>query len=181
MIKKILIAGFGGQGILFAGKALAHASMLLDMEVSWFPSYGPEARGGTSYCSVIVSDAPIGSPIVSNPDILICMNGPSLDKFEGSAAPGGLIMTDNSLITRSVTRGDVKAVEIPATRLADENGLRGLANMVMIGRLLAETDLFEFGFFKGTVEDVVSEGKKNLVEANVRALEIGHEWKGVFA
>ena len=128
----ILIAGFGGQGVLFAGKFLAYKGILEDKNVSWLPSYGPEMRGGTANCSIIISENAVGSPIVSNPDILIAMNLPSLDKYEDAVAPGGQIYVDSSLIDRKVKRSDVEAFYVPATKLADENGLSSLANMIIM-------------------------------------------------
>ena len=135
---KILIAGFGGQGILFAGKALAFTGLKVGLEVSWLPSYGPEMRGGTASCSVIVSDGQVGSPIVSNPDVLIAMNLPSLDKYESTVKAGGIIVLDSSLIERKVERSDVKAVYVPATKLASDNGIPTLANMIIVGKVLKE-------------------------------------------
>ena len=143
MNKQILIAGFGGQGILFSGKFLAYEGLLEEKEVSWLPSYGPEMRGGTANCSIILSDEPIGSPIVLNPDILIAMNLPSLDKYENETASGGQIFVDSSLIDKKVERDDVEVYYIPATRLASEEGLNGLANMIMIGHFIKKTDLWQ--------------------------------------
>ena len=136
MTNQILLAGFGGQGILFSGKFLAYDGLLEEREVSWLPSYGPEMRGGTCNCSVILSDTKIGSPIVANPDILIAMNLPSLDRFESAAVPGAKIFVDSSLIDRKVARSDVEAYYIPATRIASDEGLSGLANMIMIGLMI---------------------------------------------
>ncbi len=130
MTHEILLAGFGGQGILFAGKFLAYDGLLEDREVSWLPSYGPEMRGGTCNCSVILSDTKIGSPIVSDPNVLVALNLPSLDKFESTAVPGAKIFVDSSLIDRKVERSDVEAYYIPATKLASDEGLTGLANMI---------------------------------------------------
>ena len=116
-----LFAGFGGQGILFSGKFLAYKGLTEDKQVSWLPSYGPEMRGGTASCSVIVSDTPVGSPIVSNPDVLIAMNLPSLDKYEDSVVSGGKIFVDSTLVERKVKRTDVEVYYIPATKLASDN------------------------------------------------------------
>ena len=120
----ILLAGFGGQGILFSGKLLVYSGLLDGKEVSWLPSYGPEMRGGTGNCSVVISDESIGSPLVTAPDVLIAMNLPSLDKFEDSVVPGGTILLDSSLIDRKVTRKDVKVCYVDASRLAEENGMK---------------------------------------------------------
>ena len=134
--KQFLFSGFGGQGILFAGKFLAYKGLLDGKQVSWLPSYGPEMRGGTASCSVILSDDAVGSPIVSAPDVLVAMNLPSLDKYESTVVPGGLILADSTLIERKVERDDVKVVYIPATRMAGENGISSLANMIIVGKML---------------------------------------------
>ena len=115
---RILIAGFGGQGVLFAGKFLAYKGLCEGRQLSWLPSYGPEMRGGTANCNVVLSDEPIGSPIVTSPDILIAMNLPSLDKFEDAVVPGGAIFVDSTLIERKVKRDDVRVFYIPATQMA---------------------------------------------------------------
>ena len=116
----LLFAGFGGQGILFSGKFLAYKGLIEDRQVSWLPSYGPEMRGGTANCSVILSDEPVGSPIVGNPDVLIAMNLPSLDKYEDAVVPGGKIFVDSTLIGRQVRRTDVTTYYIPATQMASD-------------------------------------------------------------
>ena len=115
----ILLAGFGGQGILFTGKVIAYSGLMEGKEVSWLPSYGPEMRGGTANCSVCLSDAAIGSPLVTNPDVLVAMNLPSLDKFENDVVPGGIIIVDSSIIKKKVERTDVKTIYIPASNIAE--------------------------------------------------------------
>ncbi|MBQ5890848.1 MAG: 2-oxoacid:acceptor oxidoreductase family protein, partial [Clostridia bacterium] len=137
-----LFAGFGGQGILFSGKLLAYKGLTDGKNVSWLPSYGPEMRGGTASCSVIISDDAVGSPIVSKPDVLIAMNLPSLDKYEDTVVSGGMIFVDSSLIERKVKRDDVKVFYIPATKLASDNGIAKLANIILMGKVLAETNGF---------------------------------------
>ena len=139
MTKQFLIAGFGGQGLLFAGKFLVYKGMLEGKEVSWLPSYGPEMRGGTANCSIILSDAQVGSPIVSKPDILVAMNLPSLDKYEKEAKPGASIFVDTSLISRKVERDDVNVYYIPATQMSTDNGLDTLANMILLGHVIEKT------------------------------------------
>ena len=134
-----VLAGFGGQGILFAGKIIANAGLLEDRELSWLPSYGPEMRGGTANCSVCLSDDPIGSPLVLNPDVLVVMNQPSLDKFEHSVQPGGLVIVDSTLVPRIPDMPGVTVCAEPATALAEEAGLKGLANVILVGKLFAET------------------------------------------
>ena len=133
MTHSYLIAGFGGQGLLFAGKFLAYKGLLENKEVSWLPSYGPEMRGGTASCSVIIGDEPVGSPIVEHPDALMVMNLPSLNRYEQAVQSGGTIFVDSTLVERKLERSDVKAVYLPATRLAVENDMPSLANMILTG------------------------------------------------
>ena len=132
----ILLAGFGGQGILFAGKIMASCALIDGREVSWLPSYGPEMRGGTANCSVCLSETPIGSPLVLKPNLLIVMNNPSYDKFIDAVVPGGKVVINSSLIDRKTDRTDIEAFYIPATDLANQNELQSLANMICLGKLL---------------------------------------------
>ena len=169
----VLIAGFGGQGILFAGKFLAYKGLLEDKNVSWLPSYGPEMRGGTASCNVIISDEPVGSPIVSKPDILIAMNLPSLDKYENNVAPGGSIFIDSSLIDRKIQREDVKAFYIPATRLASDNDMSTLANMIIMGKLLRETQGFDDDEVTAALKKVISAKHADMLDLNLAALQLG--------
>lgn len=171
----ILISGFGGQGVLFTGKFLAYEGLLENREVTWLPSYGPEMRGGTASCSVIISDTAIGSPLVPHPDILIAMNLPSLDRFEDAVVPGGMIFYDSSLIERPVKRTDVKAFGVPATKLADEAGMSTLANMIVMGKMLRESGLFPYEAVDRTIQKVVSAKRQNLVELNKKAIAMGYE------
>lgn len=171
----ILISGFGGQGVLFTGKFLAYEGLLENKEVTWLPSYGPEMRGGTASCSVIISDTAIGSPLVPHPDILIAMNLPSLDRFEDAVVPGGMIFYDSSLIERPVKRTDVKAFGVPATKLADEAGMSTLANMIVMGKMLRESGLFPYDAVDRTIQKVVSAKRQNLVELNKKAIAMGYE------
>lgn len=134
----MILAGFGGQGILFAGKVIAYGGLMEDKEISWLPSYGPEMRGGTANCSVCISDKAIGSPLVTAPNALIAMNLPSFDKFIDTVVPGGTVVVDSFLIDKKVDREDVKAFYVPATKLAEENGLKGLANIILVGKLFKE-------------------------------------------
>lgn len=173
---EIILAGFGGQGVLFAGKLIAYAGMLAEKEVSWLPSYGPEMRGGTANCHVVVSDEPVSSPIIINPTSAIIMNKPSLDKFENALVPGGIVIIDSALIDRHVVRQDVKAVEIPATQLALDMGAAKLANMVMVGKLIKETQLFTMEQLEATVSKIVPASKKQLVDINIKALELGYNY-----
>ena len=173
MTTNILISGFGGQGVLFTGKFLAYEGLLENKEVTWLPSYGPEMRGGTASCSVIISDDPIGSPLVPKPDVLIAMNLPSLDKFEKDVVPGGLIFYDSSLIGREVERKDVKAFAIPATKMASDEGVTTLANMTVMGKMLKETGMFPAETIDKTLAKVVSARKLDLLEMNKKAIQMG--------
>ena len=173
MTHAFLIAGFGGQGLLFAGKFLVYKGMLEGKEVSWLPSYGPEMRGGTANCSVIVSDDPVGSPIVEHPDILMVMNLPSLEKYENAVTPGGMIFVDSSLVERKVQRSDVKAFYVPATRLASENGMTELANMILVGKILKELDGYDEERVNDALRHVVSAKRAELIDFNKKALALG--------
>lgn len=170
----MLIAGFGGQGVLFAGKFIAYKALLENKQLSWLPSYGPEMRGGTANCSVIVSDEPIGSPIVSKPDVLIVMNLPSLDKYEDSVVPGGKIFVDSTLIERKVNRADVDVFYIPATKLAMDIDAPTLANMIMVGKVIKETAVVPYDNIDKALDKVVSARKAALKEINFKALETGY-------
>ncbi len=172
---QMLFSGFGGQGILFAGKFIAYKGLIDNKQVSWLPSYGPEMRGGTASCSVIVSDDAVGSPIVSSPDVLIAMNLPSLDKFEASVVPGGIIIADSTLIERQVARDDVKVFYLPATRLASENGMPTLANMIIVGKLLRELGDFDEESIRAALAKVISAKHADMMEVNIKAMRIGAE------
>ncbi len=176
MTTQLLIAGFGGQGVLFAGKFIAYKGLMEEKEVSWLPSYGPEMRGGTANCSIILSDEPVGSPIVSNPDVLIAMNLPSLDKYEDATVSGGSIFIDSTLIGRKVERSDVKAFYIPATKMANDAGIPTLANMIMMGKMIKETGMVRFDDVVDTLKKVVSAKRANLLELNIKALEAGYNY-----
>ena len=170
-----LFAGFGGQGILFSGKFLAYKGLTEDKQVSWLPSYGPEMRGGTASCSVIISDTPVGSPIVSKPDVLVAMNLPSLDKYEGSVAPGGTIFVDSTLIERKVSRTDVTVHYIPATKLANDNNMPTLANMIIVGKILGELNGFNEDSVNAALSKVISARHADMLDFNLKALTIGKE------
>ena len=173
MTERYLIAGFGGQGVLFAGKLLGSIGLLRGKQVSWLPSYGPEMRGGTANCSVVIGDEPVSSPIVDRPDILAAMNLPSLDKYEGAVTPGGWIFIDSSLADRRAAREDVHAVYVPATRLAAENGMSGLANMILLGSLLEKRNAFDEGLIRDALKSAVSAKRPELYEMNLKALRLG--------
>ncbi|MBE7016215.1 MAG: 2-oxoacid:ferredoxin oxidoreductase subunit gamma [Ruminococcaceae bacterium] len=172
----ILIAGFGGQGVLFAGKCLAYKGLTEDKQVSWLPSYGPEMRGGTANCSVILSDSPVGSPIVSTPDILIAMNLPSLDKYEGETQKGGKIFVDSTLIGRKVEREDVDAYYIPATKMAADIGAPTLANMIILGKMIKETGAVNFDDIEVGLKKVIPARKADMIDINLKALKAGYDF-----
>ncbi len=173
---QFLFSGFGGQGILFAGKFIAYKGLIDDKQVSWLPSYGPEMRGGTASCSVIVSDQPVGSPIVSAPDVLVAMNLPSLDKFESTVAPGGMIFMDSTLIEREVTRTDVKVFKIPATQLASDNGMPTLANMIIVGKVLKELGDNAPDSITAALNKVISAKRADMMDVNRKAMQIGADY-----
>lgn len=173
---QILIAGFGGQGVLFAGKFLAYKGLLDNKQVSWLPSYGPEMRGGTANCSVIISDEPIGSPIVTAPDCLVAMNLPSLKKYENDVTSGGIIIIDSSLIGELPERKDVTVFAVPATKIAKDEGFSTLANMILMGKLIKENKTFDFEGTEDVLKKVVPAKKANLIEVNYKALKTGYEY-----
>ena len=170
----ILIAGFGGQGILFAGKQLALAGMYLDKKVTWLPSYGPEMRGGTANCTVMISDGEIGSPVTPNPDVLVVMNLPSYIKFHDFVAPGGSLFCDSYLVNEKSNRDDINKYYIPATELAFEHNVP--ANVIMLGRLIKATGIFTFDELAMSLEKSLPESKKHLLETNIKALKLGYEY-----
>ena len=176
MTYETIMAGFGGQGLLFSGKVLAHAALLEDKELSWLPSYGPEMRGGTCNCSVIVSDDPVGSPIIAHPNVLMVMNEPSLDKFEETVAPGGTIFVDSSLIARKVKRDDVKTVYIPATQMAKEMEALSLANMIILGAIVEQLKCVKWEILVDALKHTISARKANLLDLNLKAIERGREF-----
>ena len=173
---QILIAGFGGQGVLFAGKFLAYKGLTEDLQVSWLPSYGPEMRGGTANCNIILSETPVGSPIITTPDVLIAMNLPSLQKYVNTVAPGGQIYLDSTLIGEKVTRTDVSVFYIPATQMAREAQIPTLANMIIVGHLLENNPELGFEGTDAVVSKLVPPKKAALVELNMKALEMGKNY-----
>lgn len=173
---RTLFAGFGGQGILFSGKVMTYAGLLEGREVSWLPSYGPEMRGGTANCSVCISDQPVGSPLVTNPDAFVVMNLPSFTKYIDHVQPGGIAVLDSFLIDKKVERDDLHAFYIPATQLASENKIDGLANMIMLGKLLRETQFAKYDSVIAGLRKSVPARKADLVDANIKAIGIGMEY-----
>jgi len=174
--QEIIISGFGGQGILSAGRLLAYAGMLEGKNVSWLPSYGPEMRGGTANCHVIISDDPIGSPILNSATALLVMNGPSLDKFESIVEPDGIVITDSSLVTRSPNRTDVKVYEIPATQMASDMGNLTYANIIMLGKFLEVTGIISKDTFEKALKKVLPEKYHYMIPDEMKALEVGMKY-----
>ncbi|MEE0761945.1 MAG: 2-oxoacid:acceptor oxidoreductase family protein [Acutalibacteraceae bacterium] len=169
----MVLAGFGGQGILFAGKVIAYGGLNDGKEISWLPSYGPEMRGGTANCSVCISDKTIGSPLVVTPDVLIALNLPSFEKFIDTVKPGGTVIIDSFLINKKVEREDVNVFYVPATKLAEENGIKGLANIILVGKLFKETGFCTEEALYKAIEKCVPARKANMLEFNKKAIEIG--------
>lgn len=169
----MVFAGFGGQGVLFAGKVVAYAGLIEGRELSWLPSYGPEMRGGTANCSVCLSDEAIGSPLVTNPNVLVAMNRPSLDKFVNDVEPGGVILLDSSIIDVKVERDDVTTYYVPASKLAEENGLKGLANIILIGKLFKEVGFCAEETLDKALQKCIPARKADMLGFNRKAIELG--------
>ncbi|OFI06836.1 NADH-dependent phenylglyoxylate dehydrogenase subunit gamma [Clostridium acetireducens DSM 10703] len=171
--QEMIFAGFGGQGILSMGKFTAYAGMDIGLNVSWLPSYGPEMRGGTANCSVILSDTPVGSPIVIKPNTVVVMNLPSLDKFEDKIAPGGVLIMDSNLVTREPNRKDIDVIKIPAQDLAKELGSPKIANMFLLGALVAKTKIVSMDEILAALK---AHGKEKFYETNKKAVLKGAEF-----
>jgi len=167
-------AGFGGQGVLTAGAVLAALGMQENLQVSWIPSYGPEMRGGTANCSVVMSKDSIGSPFVVTPDVLAVMNDPSMDAFEATVKPGGLMIVNSTIITRKSRRNDIKTLYIPLTEMADELGLKAAANMVLLGAYIEYSKLMPLEHLKQIAPKGIK--RKSLGEQNLLAIEAGANW-----
>lgn len=176
MQTEIVIAGFGGQGVLFAGQVLAYAAMDSGKEVTWIPSYGPEMRGGTANCTVIIADEEIGSPMVRHPKALIAMNLPSLDKYESVVVENGTLIVNTSLIERPVQRDDLQSVLIPANEIAESLGDKRMTNIVMVGALLAEVPVLPIEAIEAALQDHLPERHKKLLPLNYQALREGAEF-----
>ena len=175
MLERIIISGFGGQGIMLMGRLLAYAGMLEGKNVAWMPSYGPEMRGGTANCTVLISEEEIGSPIVSHPKTLIAMNQPSLDKFEPNVNEDGLIILNDSLIDREVSRNDVNVIKIPADDIADKLGNSRAANMVVLGAYVEKSGIVKLETIFKALEKALAGRNKRLLELNKEALKQGAE------
>ena len=174
MDRSTIIAGFGGQGILFAGTVLARAAMTEGQEVLWIPSYGPEMRGGTASCTVIVGDTEIGSPVVDRADAVVALNPPSMAKFESIVAPGGVLVVNTSLIEAEPTRTDIEIVRVPCTSLARSAGDDKLVSVVALGALLARRPLVELASIRTAIEAIVSKKRPEILDADLAALDAGH-------
>ena len=173
MTYETIMAGFGGQGLLFSGKVLAYAGLLEGKELTWLPSYGPEMRGGTCNCSVILSDEPVGSPIIAHPNILMVMNEPSLDRFEGTAQAGATVFVDSSLIPRKLKRTDVTPVYIPATQMAKDMEALSLANMIILGAIVEKLRCVDPDKIEEALRETISARKANLLDLNLKAVAAG--------
>ena len=178
MHNETIIAGFGGQGVLFAGKLLAHAALQAGYEVTWLPSYGPEMRGGTANCTVVISDSEIGSPQVFHPKAAIVLNQPSLDKYEPLIQPKGYLIINTSLVNRAAKRKDIHIISIPGTEEAEKLGDKRLTNMVLLGGLVQNTGFVPLEAVEEALESSSTEKQKNLLELNRQALHKGAEFKG---
>jgi len=172
MHHELILAGFGGQGVMFAGQLLANAGMLEDKHVSWIPSYGPEMRGGTANCSVVISDREISSPIVTEPTILVALNMPSLERFEGTVKTGGTIVFNSSLC-KPPSREDVQVLGVPANEIAENLGNSKIVNMVIVGALAEKTGLVGMDTIVKALERVLPENRHSLIPLNKSALEAG--------
>ena len=175
MERSAIFAGFGGQGILFAGTALARAAMGEGLEVLWIPSYGTEMRGGTASCTVIVASETIGSPIVDKADAVVALNPPSLAKFEGVVAPGGLLVLNTTLIEAEPRRTDIEVVAVPGTALARAAGDDRLVSVVALGALLARRPIVSLGAMRAAIEAMVQAKRPEILAADLAALEAGYE------
>jgi 2-oxoglutarate ferredoxin oxidoreductase subunit gamma len=168
---EIIIAGFGGQGVLFLGEVLAHAALHEGRHVTWLPAYGPEQRGGTASCTVVIDEEPIASPVVADPTVLIALNRPSLDRFEAAVRRGGVIVVDRTMVDRTPARADVRTVAVPATAIAVEIGSPRSANVIVLGALLAVLPVVSEAAVRAGLEDKVRDPERHA--ANLAALERG--------
>lgn len=173
MQTEIIISGFGGQGALFAGQLLAYTALDNDRHVTWFPSYGPEMRGGTAHCVVIISDDEIGSPVVRRPKAAIVMNLPSLDKYEPLVQPGGVLIVNGSLVDRKPEREDVESVMVPANQIAESLGHRQMANVVLLGALLQRLPVLSIEQVSEGLGNHIPSHRRNMLDANLKALRQG--------
>ena len=177
MQTEVIISGFGGQGALYAGQVLAYAAMDEGKQVTWIPSYGPEMRGGTANCTVVVSDEEIGSPTVKHPKAVLALNLPSLDKYENMIAPGGCLVVNESMVNRKPERTDIRVVLLPANEIAREIGNERATNMVMLGALLANMDILPIEALEKALKNHTAQRLQKFVEMNIQALRRGAEYR----
>ena len=176
MQSEIFLAGFGGQGVMFAGQVLSYAAMDSGKEVTWIPSYGPEMRGGTANCTIVIADEEIGSPLVQNPPAVIVMNLPSLDKYEPVVKPGGVLVVNSSMVDREVVRRDITRVSLPCNEIAEEAGDRRMANIVATGAMLALMPVLSLEEIETTLKNHMPGRHKHLLPKNIEALRRGAEY-----
>jgi 2-oxoglutarate ferredoxin oxidoreductase subunit gamma len=177
MQTEVIISGFGGQGTLYAGQVLAYAAMDEGKQVTWIPSYGPEMRGGTANCTVVISDEEIGSPTVKHPKAVLALNLPSLDKYEDMIAPGGCLVVNESMVNRKPERTDIRVVMLPANEIAREIGNERATNMVMLGALLANMDILPFEALEKALKNHTAQRLQKFVGMNIQALRRGGEYR----
>lgn len=175
MKETLIIAGFGGQGVLSMGKILAYSGVMQDFEVTWMPSYGPEMRGGTANCSVIVSDDPVASPLVDKADVIVAMNRPSLDKFEEHVKPGGVLVINSSIIDRKAVRDDIQVVYCDANAIAESIGNPKGANVAILGAVLEKVPVTTVEQMTEAIRIELGERKARFLEGNKKALIAGME------
>lgn len=176
MQTEIIISGFGGQGVLFAGQLLSYASMDSGLEVTWIPSYGPEMRGGTANCTVVISDEEIGSPVVRHPEVALVLNLPSLDKHESSIKPGGLLIVNLSMVNRAPVRKDIHVVSLPASEIAEKIGDKRMLNMVMLGAMLANHSVLSLDAIEKALHDHLPARHQRFLNFNIEALKAGSSY-----
>lgn len=172
---ELVCAGFGGQGVMLMGQVLAYAAALEGKEATWFPSYGPEMRGGTANCQVVISDEPVTSPILSRPQVAIVLNKPSFQKFEPLVAPGGLLIVNSSLVDQESLRKDIEVVAIPATDIAQEIGSLQVANFVLLGAYLEKVKAVDFNSVEKVLEKILTGSKAKFLPLNKEALKRGRK------
>jgi 2-oxoglutarate ferredoxin oxidoreductase subunit gamma len=171
----IIISGFGGQGVLFAGQLLSYAAMEEGLQVTWIPSYGPEMRGGTAHCTVFIADEEIGSPITHYPQVAIVMNLPSLDKYESLVKPGGILVVNTSLTNRNITRSDITVVNVAASEIAERMGEKRMANIALLGAFLTIKPIISLKGFEKALKDHLPTRHQKLFSLNLLTLQAGVE------
>lgn len=175
METSIVVAGFGGQGVLFAGQLLAYAGMDAGKQVTWIPSYGPEMRGGTAHCVVIISDEPIGAPVVAQPDVAIVLNQPSFDKYLPLVKSGGLLVVNSSLVDAVADRPDIDVIYVPANAIAEEWGSVKMLNMAVVGAMLAGRPILDLAELEAALRAHIGQKKEHLIDANLQVLHQGYQ------